>query len=624
MKKIDYTSFNGQDTGSVPNKQWWKANKTDRAQAIAGVVKFLAQNDSRRQTQYQESAKLYGNVDLVGLSGLSFAKIQQSQGAMKARISYNVIQSAIDTLVSKLAKNKPKPLFLTSGGDYKIQRKAKKLDKFVEGIFYENDAYHIGTEILRDGGVLADGIVHVFEQHDRVKFERVIPSELYVDWVESFYGEPRQMHRVKNVDRQVLMDLFPDKKRAISEANAASADLIGQYQNISDQLAVVESWHLPSGPDAGDGLHCICLEQDTLFEEEWTKDFFPFSRFRFSPKLYGFWSQSGCEQIQNLQLEINKILWVIQRSFHLAGSFKVLLEKGSKVVKEHLNNDVGSVIEYNGTAPQYITPPIVPVEMYQHLKELKNAAYEQFGISQLSASSQKPAGLNSGKALREYNDIESDRFLTIGQEYERFFLTLARLTVDVAKDIYSRKKTYKVKVPGKKFIDEIDWKDIDLEEDEYVMKIFPVSSLPNDPAGRLQTIQEYVQAGMIDPITGRRLLDFPDLEQQETLANAQEDWINMYLEKIVDEGEYNPPEPEMSIPLAKQLTLQYIAQGHVNNLDPDRMDQLRLFNSQLDMLTQQAQSQQPQGAQPQAQPQPTPQSDLVQNVPGAQGVQGAA
>ena len=51
-------------------------------------------------------------------------------------------------LLLKMAKNRPKPLFLTSGGDYKLIRKAKKLTKFCDGIFYENEAYKLGPEIL--------------------------------------------------------------------------------------------------------------------------------------------------------------------------------------------------------------------------------------------------------------------------------------------------------------------------------------------------------------------------------------------------------------------------------------------------------------------------------------------
>jgi hypothetical protein len=278
------------------------------------------------------------------------------------------------------------------------------------------------------------------------------------------------------------------------------------------------------------------------------------------------------------------------------------------------------------------------LELYQQLQNLKSAAFEQLGVSQLSASAQKPAGLNSGKALREYNDIESDRFMTIGQAYERFFLELARLTVDCAKDIYTREGKYEVKVPGKKFIETIDWKDIDLEEDEYFLKIFPVSSLPNDPAGRLQTVQEYVQAGFITPRTARRLLDFPDLEAVEDLESAKEDYLHKILEKMVDadlEDEnadiseiYTGPEMAYDdIQLARELALEYYQQGKLNNMPEANLELLRNFLSALNapLLGQpQAGPGAPMpgtgpglpGAAPQAAPMPQPQSDLIPNVPG--------
>lgn len=619
MSRIDYTTLldgGSKDTaqGAI-NKKWWLLKGEERAQAVSKILIFLAQYDSARQTQYQLSNRLYGNCDLMGINGLSLTKAASFKEAIKDRITYNVVQSTIDTVTSKMSKNKPKPMFLTSGGDYKIQRRAKKLDKFCEGVFYENDAFSLGVDVFRDACIFGDGCVHVFEKYGRVKFDRVLTSELYIDQNEAVNGGPRQLHRVKDVDRDVLLDLFPEKVALIEQANEASTELSESYQNVSDQIRVIESWHLPSGPNAKDGVHTIVIEKGELFSEPWEHDGFPFAFLSWSKKTQGFFSQGLAEQLQSIQLEINKLLFIIQRSMRLAGSFKVLIENGSKIVKEHLNNEVGAVITYNNTPPQYVVPPAVPLEYYSHLQTLKNLAYEQAGVSQLSASSQKPAGLNSGAALREYNDIESDRFQVIGHAYENFFLALARLSIQTAKAIYARDKSYKVRVHNDRFVETIDWKEINLKDDEYVMKIFPVSSLPDTPSGRLQTVQEFAQAGFITPRTATRLLDFPDLKQVETLANAQEDWIHQVLEKIVEDGDYTPPEPMMDLALAKELVLQYYAQGEVQGLEQDKLNQLIEFSEQVDALLQKGQGAAQPGAQPQAAPQPPPQSDLIQNTP---------
>lgn len=615
---IDYRSFNnnGRDALVSPadsSRKWWLLkDEVEKAQAIVGTVTSLANGDAKRQTQYQISARLYGNSNIMGINGLSFSKIQSVQATLKDRVSYNVIQSVIDTLVSKLTKNKPKPAFLTQGGTWKLHRQAKQLDKFIDGIFYENDAYKLATQCLKDALVFGDGIIHVFDDAGRCKMERVIPSEIYVDQMESFYGSPRQIHRVKNVDRGVLMTLYPEKKDVIAQADSAKIDITGTFQNIADQITIVESWHLPSAKDADDGLHTIAIDRTILHEEKYTKSYFPFVRFPWSERLYGFWAQGLAEQLQNIQLEINKLLWVIQRSMHMAGTFKVFLEHGSKIVKEHISNDIGVLINYTGNPPQYVTPPIVPPEVYAHLQTLEQKAFMQSGISMLSATSQKPAGLNSGAALREYNDIETERFMAAGYAYERFFLDISKLAVYTVKDIFEREKKYEVVIPGKQYLETIDWKDIRLEDNQYSLKIFPVSKLPSDPAGQLQTITEYIQAGFITPRAGRRLLDFPDLERAEDLSSAQEDYLTKKIEEMIDDGVIYHPEPDDDLALARELALQFLPYAKLNGADETNIQILRDFIAEIDQLMQLAMA--AQQAPAQAEP-PMALPEMPQQVP---------
>lgn len=622
MQKIDYTKFNNgdQDTIENVNRRWWLLNSTDLPHAVTTIVGMLGQYDSRRQTQYQISTRLYGNLSLMGVNGLSYSKIASVQNTAKDRVTYNIVSSVGETIISKMVKNKPRPLFLTSGGNYKLQRKAKKLQKFTDGIFYENHAYEMGPEALRDAYVMGDGLIHVFDLHGRVKWERVLASELYVDAIEAFYGDPRQLHWVRNIDKEVLAEMFPEHKKQIMTASPAKTDLTNAYRSVSDQVTVVESWHLPSGPEASDGLHVIVIEDVELHREKWEKPYFPFARMPYVTRMYGYWAQGGPERLQSIQNELNKLLWVKQRTMHLAGTFKIWLKNGSKISKEHLNNDIGAIIT-GDEQPVYLVPPMYPQELEQSINRYIQFGYEQEGVSQLSANSQKPAGLNSGKALREYNDIESDRFMYLGQTYENFFLDLAKLSIDVAKGIYEREGKFEVTVPGKKFIETIDWSEVDLEDDEYYMKVFPTSSLPQEPAGRLQTIQEYVQAGFINPRTARRLLNFPDLEQVEDLQDSQEDYMHKVFDKIIDgDGSmdtYTAPNPDDDLVLAEELALEYLSQGKLNGLEDEKLELIRTFLSQVKMLAQKAMPPMPAPVGlPQAVPQAPPVSDMISNVPG--------
>lgn len=622
---IDYNSFrsNGEISPYVQQNKWWELKGEERSANLFGILKYLQENQSAATTQLITNTRLYGNMSLMGLNGLTYSKLASVNSSSSSRLTYNVCQSVVDTVAAKIAKNKPRPLFLTSGGDYKLQNKAKKLTKFMEGVMYENRAHPLGVEVFRDAEVWGTGILHVFMHDGRITYERIIRSELFVDAVEGFYGKPRSLYRVKALDRDVLIKMFPNKASIIKAANQAKPDDLGAYPTISDQVVVCEAWHLPSSKEATDGCHTICVNGAELFQEEYKEQFFPFVFFHWNKKLFGFWGQSLVEQVQPSQLEINKILWTIQRSFQLAGSFKILLENGSKIVKEHLNNDIGAIVNYSGTPPQYVTPPILPPEVYTRLQTAKEEAFEIAGVSQLSAASKKPQGLDSGKALREYNDIESDRFMIVGQAWEQFFVDLAQVTVAVMKRTIDEDEEYLVKAPGKGFLETIDWQEVQMEEDQYILKCYPVSALPQEPAGRLQTIQELMQAGLIDPEAGRRLLEFPDLDAEEELKNAPQDYLHEILDKMVEDGVYTAPEPYDDIERAHKLALEYYAKYKTCGLEEEKLELFRTFITQIEMIKQAAQPPQPApGITPQAAPEAQPTSDMIANQPGiaSQGV----
>ena len=598
--------------------QWWKLKDGALADSISDTLNILERAQVQRMSQLVTSARLYGNLPLFGMTGFSFSRLGLTSAAFRERLTFNVVQSVVDTAVSRITKSKPRPYFLTSGGNYKEQRKAKKLTKFCDGIFYESEAYLLMEQAFRDSLVNGDGLIHIFEKNGRVCLERTGGQELRIDEVEAFYGFPRQMHRVREIDRLVVEERWPGKLKAIEKANRPDSNQ-AKILNVADTITVRESWHLRSGPDARDGVHCITINDTTLFSEKWEHDWFPFARIQWTPRMYGYWGQGLAEQLQGTQLEINKLLHEVQRSLHLAGTFKILVEMGSKVQDAHINNEIGTLIKYSGTKPEYITPPVVQREIYEQISTLIERAYQQAGFSALSATSQKPAGLDSGEALRTYDDIETSRFTQTGRAYERLACDIGKMSIAIAADIAEKSgKGYRVRVPSSRYVESIDWDDIDLDADAFVMQCFPVSALPKDPAGRIQTIQDYAQAGWLTPRQARRLSEFPDMEADTTLQNANEDWINKILDQIIDNGKYTPPEKYDDLDLAAEMALEQYQSGKCMELEPERLEMLRRFMKQIDALKLAAMPPAPppgMPAQPGAAPLPPPQSPLLQNSP---------
>lgn len=613
---------------AIAQSRWFTRKGNEIADGITADLVLLRRHQQQRLMQYVVSTRLYGNLPPLPFGGLSTVKLNDRiAGIIRERISFNIVASVIETITAKISKNRPRPWFLTSGGDYRQQRRAKGLTKFVDGVFYENDADAKMSKAQLDSCVYGDALIKVFPENGRVKWERTLAVELYTDEMEGYYGNPRSLHQVKDVDKGVLKEAWPDFEEEIDNAPAAFQDA-GLFPIVSDMVQVRESWHLPSGPDAKDGRHCISIEGCVLTpedEQEWEHDYFPFARLTYADRLYGYWGQGAAERLQPIQLRINKSLNTISISHDLAGTFKILTEKGSKIVKEHFNNDVGTVVDYVGTPPQYILPPIVQPEVYQEVATQIQRAYEQEGVSQLSAASKKPEGLDSGKALREMDDIESDRFTLTYQQYERLSLNLARLSIECVKDITRGGKRYRVSAPVRGRTVEMNWSEVKLDEDQYVMKCFPISALSRDPVGRTQDVQELMQAGVISSRTGQKLLDFPDLEQYESLATAMEDHLTDVVERMAYDGDTYEPEPYDDLALAKEIALETYARGHTNGLEEERMEMLRVFMSQIDEMNAAAQAAAmppagPAGAAgaPQAVPAAPPVSQILPNAPAAQ------
>ncbi|HVP49634.1 MAG TPA: hypothetical protein VMT56_00280 [Candidatus Bathyarchaeia archaeon] len=611
------------------DRRWWLMEGMDICNAISATLRQMESIQKQRLAQYVVSSRLYGNLSLMGLNGMAWGRMASQNPQLRDRVSYNLVQSVIDTLHAKVAKNKPKPMFLTSEGLYSEQRRAKKMNRFCDGLFFEMQAHKYGSQAFLDDSVWGDGFVHPFKNRKgRAALERVVPTELWIDELDGLYREPTQLHRCKNVDRQVAIAAWPESKEMLERASESAPTEGTRYENVADMLTVRESWHLPSGPKAGDGMHVISINEGILFVEEWKKDYFPFVHMQRNSRLYGYFGQGLAEQLQSMQIEINKLLWTVQRSFNLGGTQHLLVKIGSKVVPEHITNDLMNIIKYAGeTPPTWATPPLVQPEIFAHLERLIKAGYEQAGLTMMSAAGEKPMGVDSGKALRTIEDIEDTRFVITQQRYDEFYMELTKMSLDLVKEISGDEGGYEVHAPGRGKAEALDIKDLEWDEKRFVTQIFPVSSLPDDPAGRLQTVQEYAQAGLIDQRQVRQLLDFPDIDASESLAMAQMNLIDKHME-IMLEGSKDEPQPVLEpyddANLAHGTALSTYENAKAGDVEEWRLERLRQYIDQATDIMQaaqqgamMAQAQAQQAAQPQAAPEQPPTSDLLPNSPGA-------
>jgi hypothetical protein len=629
VQKIIMQTRPKNEEGTETLAEWWKASDDMQLAAeLCSTAAYLKTNQTYRLRQLAVDVRMYAGLSVYNYAGSNVAKMDRTKTLPDDRPTFNLVQACVDTLVSRLSQDRPQPKFLTDNADYKQRHLAQRLNQFILGEFYQTNAYELAVKALRDALVMGTGCLKVYEGDDhKVCLDRVMITDLYVDDNDSINGMPRQLLQLKLMDRDKLIANSPSSAADIiaSTPNSYPDNSSESGRTTTDQVLVVEAWRLASGPDPKaenytPGRHTIATVQGVIFDEpEWCKDKFPFVFLNYSDPFIGFWGQGIATQLFGTQMTLNRILYTIARSITLVGVPRVFIDQSSKVVKAHQNNEIGVIVTYSGTKPSYEVAPCNAPELYAERDKLIQYGFQQTGVSTMQATSEKPEGLNSGAAIRSYDDIATDRAALLSKRWTTVFEDLAYLIADQAREIAERDGKYQTIYPNKDGTKEIDLPAMKFLKDPFVIQCFSESDLPRTPAGRIQTVTEQVQAGMLTLKEGRRLMRFPDLEQNEQLDNASEERIFKILDGMVEDGKYEPPDAFLDLNLAMQLTTQYINLYLAAKLEEKKADMLRDFFTQCQALLQATTPPPMPQATPQANPQPTPTSPLVPNAAGATG-----
>lgn len=554
----------------IGNQYWWTEDKYKATELLLATVTAVEADSERKLEEMKAHAARYKDQSVVGFNPGDWRR-GTSDEELDPPISYNVIKSVIDTLTSKITMHKPAPRFLTQSGTEVLQEKAKGLEKFSLGIMDHEDVYDKAVTAFRDGCIYGLGVLKIFPKDDKVSVEVIHPSRIIVDNNAALDGKPRTIFQKMYVDKVSLLAMFPNKASAIADAKTKALNTNGAL--IRDMVEVYECWYLGCGDVPG--RHAIFSESATYLDEDWEDHDFPFVFFRYSNDLMGFFGVGLAQELEGIQLEINVLIEKVQRNMNLLSVPYILKPKESEVTDEHLlTNAEARLIEYVGpTPPTIVVPPAIHPQVLQHLETLYKKAFELAGISQLSATSVKPKGINSGVAMRTYNDIETQRFSVIARRWEQLFVDIAKRIIACAKKI-ATEEGYEITYVGDASIEKINWNDVNMEDDSFVLKVYPASALPQIPAARLERVVEMLQAGMLDSMEARQLLEFPDLEKSNRLANASRNDLEAVFESMLSKGKYIEPIKFQNLAVGVKMASSYYLRAKLDGIKQTRLDLL--------------------------------------------------
>lgn len=424
-------------------------------------------------------------------------------------IQENVIASCIETLCSKIASQKVRPFFNTVNGTFKEMQIAKQAQIFFDMLYEENNVNEIITDAFRNACIFDKGIVKISDDG----ITNRLPWNVFFDPREVTYNQityvaeklPKTPGRILELKYGIKADRNLDYT-------------VYEYYDVMEHIKAV-----------------YVQELNKVVTHEYKPNIIPYLEIHYTNPVKGDTSQSVVDQLYGIQTQIDELLAVMKDSIAVNPGMTLLVPRSSNIKTNMLSNRTGQIIQYDPIPGQttspvtYATNDIISPQFVQLLDKLKNDAYEIVGISQLSATSQKPSGLNSGVALNTMEDIESSRF-------ETQLNSVVRLYVDVAKaclDIFPPEIDI---LPDDLNRANIKWKDIVEARNNMKIQFSAAESLSKDPSEKLKQLVALSQAGVIPQSHIATLMELPDLQSGYNLANNAFNSVYTFIDNVLVSG----------------------------------------------------------------------------------------
>lgn len=554
----DYSEqYNSKATAQIG---WWEKGeeselpKEEVEKARAASLIDTARNLENLQREVHEqnlyAAQLYSNRELAAFDWGNSAMYRTSLAPV-SRTGENLVLMVVDTLVSQIGKNRPKARPQTRGSSWTLRQQAKLLDKFLYGEFIRTRVYEKGKQCFRDACIFGFGAMYVCSDGENVHLERVFPDELIVDQMEAVAcGKVRHWYRRRVLPLEVVCDTYGLHASDFDTAKLVEYDL--DWRKVGDgHVVLVEGWQLAQGSKKG--RYVVACGDKILKDKPYKLEEPPFVIYQWQPPLSGFYSGSAVEQALPYQIRLNEINDVIRDAQDLMGRPRILVAEGSRVNPLEIDNIGARFIKYTGIAPEAVTWPAINAELYNERDRQVRICLEQFGISALASKVTPPtqARFDSSPAFREFNAIQDDRLADPAQRFERFYLDIAEMIIRVIRADGLDPKTVWVS-GGESQIEVIEWNQIDLDENAYVLQLEATSIFDSSPAAIRDELEKQLGMGLISPEEYRLQLSHPDDESELSLQAAAAADIRRVI-SLLEKGEYESPTPVQDLVNGVQL-----------------------------------------------------------------------
>ena len=471
--------------------------------------------------------------------------------------SLNVIKSCIDTLTSKIAQSKVRPFFNCINGTFKDINVCKNAQQYFDQYFDIEEVNKKVSMAFRDACIFDHGVLYVDSETKSIT--KALPWQVFVRPAELTYNNvTRAYYCQKDYPVSMLPERYRNKVLAVNPDQQYVT--YGIYYDTVDQCKAV-----------------YITELDFVGIEKYEGNRVPFVFLWYNNPIHGGSSVSIVDMLYGIQTEINVLMSKVKDASQLTPANTIFLPDDATIKNTQLNNRVGNIVTYKATSDMtgspvtIATPAFIDGQYIELIQNLKETAYEMVGISQLSAQSKKPSGLDSGVALQTMEDVESERFEEQLNQVIRCYVEIAKTCLRVL----PKDETILPDTPNRL---DVKWRDIVEEEKKMQIQFSAADSLSKDPSTKLQQLQQLAAVGVIPQERIPQFMELPDLEGGYSLSNNAINAVLSVIRDCIESDNFEVPE-YIPIPMLKteiintQLSLR-AANYHKNKDDIAKLDKL--------------------------------------------------
>ena len=435
--------------------------------------------------------------------------------------STNVITSVIDSLVSKLSNNKVRPFFAPINGTIKTKKVIRQAQQFFDIYYDKINLNNIISETFKDACIFDIGYIIIN------------PFTFEVERVPSYCIEELN---VNGVNKVALIKWIHQPSLILDKYGVSTSR---QYINVemlikeNEAILYVDEKKVKTIPTNG----------------------YPIVNVYYNEPINNGKTVSIVDELEGIQTQIDLINAKIAATSQLTPANLVFIDEQSGLKSSDVNNKDCQIypvgIQPGNTAnPVNVVTP-VPFDPYwsSMLDFYINKAYDMIGISQLSAQSRKPSGLDSGVALQTMEDIESDRFEVQVNHFINAYINVTRKLIEIIPEDFEI-------LPADKYQSTMTWATLKEQNNLYKVQYSAATSLSKDPAERAKQIIQMSQIGLITPSKAAELMDMPDLTDAYSDAEAMEMAVSAVINNAVEYDLYDVPAYVSLTSLAREISLE--------------------------------------------------------------------